>query len=270
MREIRVSIFFILALSTLTLGCSKFQKIQKSGDWKLQYEAAVKYYEEEDYHKATLLLEDILPIIKGTKEAELGSFYFAYSYFHQKQYILSAHHFQKFVTIYGRSDYVLEATYMEAYSLYLQSPGFQLDQTSTYEAVAAMQNFINKYPTSEYAPDADRIIDEMQVKLETKAYNATKLYHKLRRYKSVLVAFESFKNDYPDSDFNEEIAFLNIEASHSLAVASIRSKQEERFRNTIEFYQKFIDKYPDSKYLKDAEKIYANSIKEITNFANSN
>ncbi len=267
MRGIRIAIYLSLALTIL--GCSKFRKIQKSGDWKTKYDAAIQYYETKDYHRTTILLEEILPIIRGTKEAELGNFYFAYAYFYQKQYILSAHHFNEFVTIYGRSEYVMEAAYMHAYSLYAQSPDYQLDQTTTYEAVAAMQNFLNKYPSSQYASDADKIIDEMQVKLETKAYNTAKLYHKLRRYKSALVAFDNFKSDYPDSEFNEEIAFLNIETAFDLAEVSIRSKQEERYRNTVAFYETFVDKYPNSGYLKDAEKIYAKSIEEITNFVSS-
>ncbi|MEP5612010.1 MAG: outer membrane protein assembly factor BamD [Cyclobacteriaceae bacterium] len=267
MRGIRVSIIFILAITLF--GCSKFRKIQKSPDWKVKYEAALQYYEDEKYNKTTVLLEEILPIIRGTAEAELGNFYFAYAYYNQKQYILSAHHFEEFVTIYGRSEYVLEASYMHAYSLYLQSPEYQLDQTSTYEAIAAMQNFINKYPTTEYASDADKVIDELQVKLETKAYNTAKLYHKLRRYKSALVAFDNFKDDYPDSDFNEEISFLNIETSFDLAEASIVTRQEERYRSTVAFYEEFVDKYPTSEFLGDAEKIYAKSIEEITKFADS-
>lgn len=268
MQRIQLFVLFVLALSIL--GCSKFRRIQRSGDWNIKYEAAIKYYEEEDYNKAILLLEEVLPIIRGTEEAELGNFYFAYAYYHQRQYILSAHHFEEFVSIYGRSEYALEASYMHAYSLYLQSPDYELDQTITYEAIAKMQSFLNRYPTSDYAKDGDEIIDEMQVKLETKAYHTAKLYHKLRRYKSALVAFGNFKNDYPDSDFNEEIAFLNIETAHDLAEASISTKQEERYRNTINFYQNFVDKYPNSKFIPDAEKLYAKSIEEITKFADSN
>ncbi len=267
MRGMRLTIFFILAIGLF--GCSKFRKIQKSPDWKVKYEAALKYYDEEKYNKTTILFEEILPIIRGTAEAERGNFLFAYAYFHQKQYILSAHQFQEFVTIYGRSEYVLEASYMHAYSLYLQSPDYQLDQTSTYEAIAAMQNFINKYPTSEYAPDADKIIDEMQVKLETKAYKTAKLYHKLRRYKSALVAFKNFRNDYPDSKYNEEISFLNIETSFDLAEQSITSVQEERYKNTVQLYEEFIDKYPSSEFIKEAEEFYAKSIEELTKFAGS-
>ena len=241
----------------------------KSADWKTKYDAAIEYYNAEDYKRATELFEDILPIIRGTAEAEQGNFYIAYCYYHQQQYVLSAYHFQEFVNIYGRSEFVLEATYMHAYSLYLQSPDYQLDQTSTYEAIAAMQNFINNYPTSEYAQEADKTIDAMQVKLERKAYETCKLYYKLRRYKSGLVVYENFKNDFPDSKFNEEVAFLNIETSYDLARQSIYSKQEERFKETISFYTEFVDKYPNSEYLKVAEKIYADSIKEITKFATS-
>ncbi len=263
-------LFTFIILTVGVLSCSKFRKLQKSGDWELKYEAAVEYYQKEDYHRAILLLEDILPIIRGTKEAELGNFYLAYSYFYQKQYIISSHNFEQFVRIYGRSEYAMEATYMHAYTLYLQSPDYQLDQTITYEALAAMQNFINTYPSSDYSADADNIIDIMQVKLEQKAYNKAKLYHKLRKYKSAIVAFENFRNDYPDSNYNEELTFLNIEVQYDYAKSSISSRQEERFRNTIDAYQKFIDKYPNSKLIKFAEKIYADSIEEITSFANSN
>ncbi len=263
-------LLLLLVIVTGIISCSKFRKIQRSGEWKIKYDAAIAYYEEKDYHRAIILLEDILPIIRGIQEAELGNFYQAYSYYYQKQYILSAHHFEEFVRIYGRSEHVIEATYMHAYSLYLQSPGYQLDQSVTYEAIEAMQNFINKYHDSEYSVEGDKIIDNMQEKLEKKAYEQCNLYYRLRRYKSALVVYDNFSNDFPDSEYNEEIAYLKIETSYDLAKESIFTKQEERFRNTTDHFLKFLDKYPNSKYLKDAEKIYANSIKEIIKFANSN
>lgn len=268
MREIRI--LFLLILAASIVGCSKFRKVQKSGDWKVKYEAALEYYEKEDYHRTIILLEDILPIIRGTEEAELGNFYLAYSYYYQKQYILSSHHFEEFVRIYGRSEYVMEAAYMRAYSLYLQSPDYQLDQTVTYEAVAAMQNFMNSYPASEYISEADAIIDDMQQKLEKKAYEQCRLYYKLRRYQAALVVYDNFSKDFPDSKYNEEVSYLEIETAYDYAKASTRRKQEERYKATIEFYLAFLEKYPNSKFLKDAEKIYGNCIEELTKFADSN
>lgn len=251
-------------------ACTKFRKIQKSGDWKVKYEAALNYYEKKDYFRSNTLLEEILPIIRGTEEAEYANFIYAYTFFYQKQFILSAHYFKLFTDIYARSQYAEEAAYMRSFSLYKQSPQPSLDQTSTYEALAALQNFLNKYPASTYSEDAEALIVELQVKLEQKAYDNAKLYYKLRRYKAALIAFENFNYDYPDSRFREELSFLAIETAHELAKVSIRTKQEERYQNTIALYQDFVDRYPKSKYLRQAEQFYANSIEQLTIFADQN
>jgi outer membrane protein assembly factor BamD len=263
--------YFIVFLSILAISsCSKFRKIQKSPDWRLKYDAAMEYYKNEKYYKSTTLLEEILPIIRGTKEAELGNFYFAYGYFYQKQYILSAHHFKEFVRTYGRSEYVMEADYMHAMSLYLQSPEYNLDQTTTYEAVEALQYFIDRYPASDKIFSADTMISELQVKLETKAYFNAKLYFKIKRYKAALVVFENFHKDFPDSDYNEEVAFMGIDTAYEYAKVSVDSKKEERFMNSIERYEKFLEKYPKSRFLKEAEQIFVKSREELVKFADQN
>ncbi len=236
----------------------------------MKYDAALDYYKREKYQKTEVLLEEILPIIRGTKEAELGNFYFAYAYYHQGQYILSAHQFGEFVRTYGRSEYVMEAEYMRAISLYLQSPEYNLDQTSTYEAIDALQTYIEKYPASEQVVTSDSLISELQVKLETKAYNNAKLYYKIRRYKAAMVVFDNFHKDFPDSEFNEEISYIGIETMYDYAKASIPDKQEERFQQCIDRYQSFIEKYPSSEYLKEAEQYFVKSREELAKFADRN
>jgi len=173
----------IVLIALSVFGCHKeFKKALKSDDWKVKYAAAFKYYEAKDYYRSITLFEEILPIIRGTEEAEKANFYYAYSFFNDKQYVTSAHFFKQFFVVYSRSDYSLEAEYMYAYSLYQQSPAYTLDQSATYEAIAAMQTFLNKYPYSEYTDKANKIIDDLQVKLEKKAADSSKEYHKLRRY----------------------------------------------------------------------------------------
>lgn len=267
-RVLRNIILFTVILTSS--ACTKFRKLQKNGDWKVKYEAALNYYEDKDYYRSNVLLEEILPIIRGTEEAEKANFIYAYTYFYQKQYILSAHYFKLFTDVYGRSSYMEEATYMYAYSLYKQSPQASLDQTSTYEALAALQNFINKYTASQRADEADKLINELQVKLEKKAYENSKLYYQLRRYKASLIAFDNFKYDYPDSKFNEELAYLAIETAFDLAEVSVRSKQEERYTDVVNRYEKFVDQWPNSKYLREAEVFYAESIEQLTIFADQN
>ena len=264
-------VLWVLIIITLA-SCSKFRKLLRKGDWKAKYEAAIEYYEDQDYYRASLLFEDILPIIRGTEEAELGNFYFAYCYYYQKQYILSAHYFKTFYDVYGRSDYAMEAYFMHGFSLYKQSPKYSLDQSSTYEAVGALQNFLNKYPYSDYAEQADNIIDELQVKLERKAYDNAKLFYQIKGikgYTPALVTFENFQRNYPDSKFNEEIAYLIVETQYNYAKQSIYSKQEERYRETIEKYEMMLERYPESAFLKEAGELYQKSIEELAKFADS-
>ena len=65
------SIWYRFALTMLCLvilaSCNKFRKIQKSDDWELKYKAAINYYEKGDYYRASVLFEQLLPIIRGTK-----------------------------------------------------------------------------------------------------------------------------------------------------------------------------------------------------------
>jgi outer membrane protein assembly factor BamD len=261
----RISLVAILIVSLA--GCSGFQKIRKSADWETKYAAAMEYYEKKDYYRSNLLLEDILPIIRGTEEAELANFIYAYTYYYQDQFILSAHYFETFSQVYSRSEYAMEAEYMYAYSLYQQSPGAELDQTSTYEAISAMQIFINKYPSSDYATSADQIIDELQVKLEDKSYENAKLYYTIRRYKAALIAFDNFRKDFPDSDYQDEIAYYAVDAAYQYAMVSIPEKQKERFETAVEKYEFLVDRFPQSKYLNQAEEIYMKTIEELAKFA---
>jgi len=269
----------LVLLTALVLSftsCSKFRKIQKSDDWEVKYRAALEYYNNEDYYKASVLIEEILPILRGRPEAEQIQFYFAYSYYYQKQYIMSAHYFKTFFTIYSRSDYAEEAMYMHAYSLYLDSPAYELDQTNSYDAIQAMQSFMNRYPQSKYKNDANQIIDQLQLKLEEKAYENAIQYYRLEKYnggdalKAALIAFENFSNDFPDSHLNEDISFLKVECAYKLAKRSIRSKMRERIMSTVELYQYFIDNYPDSDYVKNAENIYGNCLDDLEKLQRNN
>lgn len=235
----------------------------KSDDWQKKYDAALKYYNEKDYYRATMLLEEVLPIIKGSKTAEDAQYYYAYAHYYQRKYVLSAHYFKQFYETYSRSKYAMEAQFMHAYSLYQESPITSLDQSATKEAISAMQLFINKYPYSEYKERAEHILDELQAKLEIKAYDNALLYFKLSDYKAAIIAFNNFQKDYPDSDLNEEISYWKLAAQFELAEQSIQSRQKERYYTTIEYYQNFIDKYPNSKFVDKAESIYETCITKI-------
>ncbi len=257
--------YFVILLvsSTLLLGCSEYRGLLKKGSWEEQYEAALKYYEEKDYYRATVLLENVLPIIRGTQKSEDAQFYYAYAHYYEQKYILSAHYFKEFYETYSRSDKAQEAMFMHAYSLYLESPNPSLEQSSTKEAIDAMQRFINRHPYSDYKERAEAILDQLQEKLELKAFRNARQYYDLQRYDAAIISLDNFQKDYPDSDMNEAASYYKLEAQFQLAEKSIVSKQRDRYYTTIEFYQNFIDRYPESEFIPQAESIYESSLDKV-------
>lgn len=261
--------YFLGVVIAITFAscASKFRKIEKSDDWKVKYEAALKYYDKQDYFRAGALFNQIEGIVRGLPEGEQVQFKLAYCNFYDRAYLLSSHYFKTFFEIYARSEFAEEAEYMYAYSLYANSPIYNLEQSSSYEAIDAMQNFLNKYTATEFSEQATGVIDELQQKLEKKAYENSKQYHKLRFYSSALMSFDNFRKNFPDSKFNEEIAFLKIETQFDYAEKSLYQKQKERYSSVKSLYENFIDTYPSSEYLKIAEKYYTTSIDKLSKFA---
>jgi len=267
MQKMRI---FTLLLGIILLAavssCSKFRRVQKSEDWKVKYEAALKYYENEDYYRASVLFEEIMPLIRGQQEGEIAQIKYAYCNYNQKQYQLASYYFKTFYQTYSRSEFALEAEFMHAYALYMDSPLYNLDQTSTKEAIEAMQLFLNRNPSSKYLAEATQIISDLQVKLETKSYENAKQYYKMGVYRSAIIAFNNFAIDFPDSYYNEELSFLKFSSQYQLAILSIKSKQAERFKEAIDFYMQLLENYPGSDYIKDAAKMYDESVNSIGDF----
>lgn len=251
-------------------SCSKFRKIQKSEDWRIKYDAGLAYYEKQDYYRTAILFEEILPIVRGLPEGERVEFALAYCQFYEKQYLLASNQFRTFYETYGRSQQAQEAFFMYAYSLYVSAPDSNLDQSSTIEGMNAMQTFINQFPTSEFRDRANEVIVSSQRKLEEKGFENAMQYLKIRSYKAAVIAMDNFRKSFPDSPFLEEVAFKRVEAQYRLAAQSLPNLQLERYTSVVTFYQELVDTYPESKFLKDAEKFYSDSLDKINKLKNNN
>ncbi len=266
MFKTKLTYFFIaLAIVLLTGSCSEYQKLVKSSDYELKFEKAVKYYENEDYYKAQSLLEELRSIYRGTDKAEKISYYTAYCSYGLGELSLAAYLFKDFARQYPSSEHTEEVEYLAAYCYYLISPESSLEQAYTKAAIAELQIFIEKYPESDKRTEANELIDKLQYKLETKAYNNAYLYYNIGDFKAAITSLKLVLSDYPDTDYREDILFTIVKASYSLAENSVVSKKGERYKNTIEAYFSFVDNYPESKKIKEAERYYNNSLKFIDN-----
>ncbi len=267
-KYILVGFVTVLGLSS----CGKFEKFRKSADLPTKYKAAVNYYKNKDFSKAGILFDEIMPLMKGDSTQELATFYQANCDFNLGSYTLASSHFKKFAEVFSRSEYAEEAIYMSAFSLYKDSPNFNLDQTGTLAAINEIQSYLNNYPETKFKDDCTNIIKELRKKLEKKAYEKAKLYYKTSPFniaslKSSVIEITNFQRDFPDSDYSEEMAYMKVLAQYDLAKSTIESKQKERYAEASKFYLDLIDKYPQSAYLKEGEKMYELSNKEVDRIA---
>ena len=261
----RLLVLFLFVTSLLLGSCtSSYQRLLKSPDVNKKYEAAVQYYEKGDFFRAGTLLEDLIPLLKGRPEAEKAQFYFANTNYKQRNYVLSAFYFKTFTDTYPNSEYAQEASYLHAKSLFLDSPGYELDQTNTVSALESIQDFLNRYPDSKFRAETEGMSQELQKKLDSKAFESARLYYQLRYNQAAVVALTNFQLNYPASSYIEQAAFLRVSAQFAWAQESVENKQRERFLEVVSFYQQFVDTYPQSKNLKAALVMYDTSQREIT------
>jgi outer membrane protein assembly factor BamD len=262
----------ILAVSVILIlaNCSKFRAVERSEDWRVKYDAALSYYEKKDYYHSSILFEQIQPIVRGLPEGEKVEFYLGYCRYYEKTYLLASNQFKTFYETYGRSQLAIEARFMYAYSLYISSPDFNLDQKSSVEAMAAMQIFLNMYPSSTFQEKAVGVIANCQEKLERKGFEDVTLYLKLKQYKAAIVAMDGFRKNFPDSHYIEELLYKKIIAQYKLADQSITSKQLERYNLTLESYRELVDTYPNITFLKQAEKLYSDSLEKANKLKTKN
>jgi len=244
-------------------GCSKYQRILKSNDFEEKFNMAKLLYDNGKYQKAFPLFEELITVFRGTSKAEDVYYYYAYCNYKLGDYMLAGYHFDNFVRTFPRSARAEDAQFMNAKCYFLDSPEPSLDQTSTKKAIDELQLFINRYPESEKVDECNDLMDRLRFKLETKSYNGAKLYYRLGEYKAAIFALRNTLADYPDTRFREEISYMILKSAYQLADNSIESKQVERFEDTVKEVNAFVEKYPRSKNVREAETIKADSQKKL-------
>lgn len=263
--RILVSITALLLLAS----CSRYQKVLKSTDLDLKYNAAVKYYEQEKYNKAYPLFDELLTLYRGTQKAQDVYYYFAFTNFQLGDYILAAYHFKNFYKTFPNSPKAEECAFMVGYCYYLESPVFSLDQTYTYKAINELQLFVNTHRQSERLQLCNEYIQELRKKLERKSFERATMYYHTENYQAAVVAYTITLNDFPDTEFREDALFFRLKAAYELAENSIESKKLERYIESKTAYFEFIESYPTSPRAQAAVEMYADIQDHIFNLQQS-
>jgi len=259
-------IIYIFVIAALFSSCSGFEKIRKSNDVNYKLTKANEYFDKKDYTHANTLYKELLPIMKSTRNYEALFYKYAYTFYYLRDYVEASYYFKNFTEYFPTSKDAEECEYMSAVCLFKYAPKYTLDQTNTQKALEALQSYTNRYPKSKRMDEANRYIAESQKKLEMKQADAAKLYYNIERYKAATVAYKSVLRNFPESPNSDLYTFMIMKAMYKYARQSITEKQEERYATAISTYKELKDTYPQSKYIAEADKLYAeadNNVKKI-------
>jgi outer membrane protein assembly factor BamD len=267
MRITKLFIAIVLSLLVFT-SCNKYTKVLKSKDYEYKLKMADLYFEQKKYKNAQQLYEELFPIYKGNVKFEELYYKDAYCFYYMKLYSDAENLFKGFLEVFPNSKKAEEVDYMLCLSYYKQSPKLELEQVNTSKAIGMLQSFISRNPESSRIAEATEIIDKCRVKLELKEYRAADLYYNLGQHRAAALSYTNLLNSYPESTRGDEYKLRILKSYYKFAKLSIVEKQIERYEKVIAEYQDFVDRYPESKLLKDAESynsLSLNHIKEIKN-----
>lgn len=253
----------VAGASTMT-SCSDYNKVLKGENYELKYDRAYQYYKDKKYVQALTLFEQVLPKYKLTPKGEDIYYHYAYCHWHLKDYYLAGFYFDQFVKQYPNSKFVEECSFLNAMCAVKLSPESSLDQIDTETALEELQIFIDEYPFSARIDTCNKIMDKLRSKLEVKQYNYAKLYYKMENYKASYTALKAALQQYPNTVFREEMIYMMLNSAHKLAENSIQYKKMDRYEETIKVYHKFAARYPESKFKKNADRIFEDTKFQIS------
>lgn len=261
-------IFSLFAIAILLLSCnSQYDLAMKSADKDFIMKVANEKYEKKKWSDALALYERLTNLVAGTDEAAEVVYKSAYANYYDKNYKLAAHQFKNFSVTFTSDHRKEEAAYMSALCYYEGSMDYNLDQSNTTSAVNEMQEFLNSYPNSDKAKNINELIDELNYKLEFKAYENARQYYKMADYKAASIAFDNVLNDFPATKLKSKIFNYILKSKAELAINSVYELKKERLDNAIAFSRQVEREFPNSDNAKDAVETRNRLEKERESFA---
>jgi len=252
MKKILILIISLVLLS----ACSEYQKVLNGNDPQAKYKLAWKYYEAGKYRKADQLFEQVDRFYKRKPTYQRLLFAHAMTLYNMKYYVSAGEKFRKFSQLFPESSKAEEADYYIVLAYDHLAPKYSVDQAYTVRAMEEVAAFLKKHPFSKYKDEVNEINAKLQHRLEKKYFEIAKLYYNLERYRAAIKSFNNYLIDYPGSIYKEDALFYRFKSAADLALNSVERKKKERVQTAMEYYKNFMDKNPDTKYKKEADRLY--------------
>jgi outer membrane protein assembly factor BamD len=231
--------FFLLIIAA---GCGP-KRASMILDADDQFALAIREFEAEHYDQAIIEFQKLAFNYPGAIFIDSAQYLLGMCYFNQTEYPLAALEFNKLISSFPTSGLSDDAAFMAAFCDFKMSSRPELDQKNTEQAIQELQNFLDDYPTSDRAKEAQDLLRESRSKLAQKAYKTGCLYLKMRKYEAALIYLRYVLNEYHDTEWTASAQFEIAEAYYN----------QKKYEEAREEYEKFLETFPQDKLAKKAQ-----------------
>jgi outer membrane protein assembly factor BamD len=200
-----------------------------------QYQLALEKFDKKKYTQAINAFKVLVFNCPGATMVDTAQYFLGMSYYQEKDYPTAAGEFRKLLNSFPTSDFADDALFMLGLSDYQQSPGPELDQTYTLQALEHFLDFLDIYPASPRLPEVREYIRTCRDKLAEKAYLTAWQYFRMKDYEPTRIYCRQVLQDYPDSKWAAKAQFLMGETY----------RKESQNGQAVTEYQKVLDDYQD-------------------------
>ena len=209
---------------------------------KLYNEGLYMMNEKKDLKAASKKFEEVdrqQPYSDWARKSLLMS---AYSYYQAGDYDSCIGSATRYVTLHPGSPDASYAQYLIAASHFDQIPDISRDQSRTEKAIAALEEVVRKYPTSEYATQAKNKIQAARDQLAGKEMAVGRYYIEKRDFTAAINRFKTVVTQYQTTRHVEEALYRLTEAYMAIGIAG-----EAQTAAAVLGHN-----FPDSRWYKDA------------------
>ncbi len=225
-RWVRLSRVFVVALLAGSVAaCSSFDFFAKKDDTPPD-EPADRLYNEglyllnakKDPREAVKKFEEVDRQHPYSEWARKSLIMSSYAYYQAGEYEDCVNAAKRYITLHPGSSDAAYAQFLIASSYFDEIPDVTRDQARTEKALAALDEVIRKYPTSEYAVNAKQKVEVARDQLAGKEMQIGRYYMRKKDYTGAINRFKVVVTKYQTTRHVEEALMRLTESYMALGI----------------------------------------------------
>jgi outer membrane protein assembly factor BamD len=225
-------------------ACSGAPRLQTALPADQQYNIGLDALHKKDYKTAVAQFDSLEQTTTYSPVIADAMLMHGYAEYQRNHYADAITQFDSFIQLHPANRSIAYVYYLRAISYYEQILDIKRDQTKTQEAMTALQEVVNRFPTSSYGRDAKSKIVVCLNHLAGKEMVIGRWYEQQKLYAAAINRFQHVVQDYKTTNYMPE-------ALHRLTEVYLKLGMVNEAKRTTDVLAKT---YHDSPWYRDSQK----------------